>query len=117
MPCPAAPIGAGVAPRVTEVGTARQPHREPHDVRMVVPSCLDVGGDASLPDAGLPWARLALPHVVPAAPHSAAISGRPASMTVSPRTPERGGSLMYYLSYYLIVEVGVYNLLLSVMAC
>lgn len=31
-------------------------------------------------------------------------------------TPEHGTSLKYYLFYYLIVEVGVYNSLLYVMA-
>lgn len=108
MPLPHSTQRRRGPPRVTEVGTAGQPHGKPLDG-------LRVGGDASFrTPAGQAGPATRRPRRTATALRCL-VGGPP--LLSPPRTPERGGSLMYYLFYYLIVEVGVYNLLLSVMAC
>lgn len=90
--------------------------------RLTYPGRLGMGGEPSALEPGHLQARQVGDPADPAAcqPHSAPAALWPRTLQApsSPATPTREHctSLMYYLFYYLIVEVGVYNSLLCIMA-
>lgn len=89
--------------------------------RRMCPGRLGVGGAPLSLDTGTSGpcrqeTRPALPHVVSTeGPQLYGLMASRLPILSSTQTPERCSSLMYYLFYYLIVEVGVYNLLLYIM--